>query len=316
MSERSCAVENPSYLNPDNNGNRREEVETLLAQEGLDPDLRFVLQNLRNRIPTEKPQTQEDGERLYTPKFALLVISGKGSVGNTSTADYAAKLYGIPQENVFHAGEVFREYDDKMKPDHPEHDSVAFIERPEQLDKIVDEAVLTKLMEASIESPMIVEAKLGGALLRYLEQQARSLGIDLPAPRAAILKWADSKKRMEIAKKKKGSTGLEAAEIRKQSSDRDARDKERFNTVHPWLQGFSNILEKNARDNEGNPIYQDFVDASDHDGPEEDFVDLNEKLLRLGLVIERERELRADVPFYIEDTRIDLLDDRRGTDIN
>lgn len=277
-------------------------IDASATQPEIEPenaDLSFVRRSLQSKVDTEQPNSTEAKEGEWVPKFALLVISGKGSVGNTSTADYAAKLYGIPEERVFHAGEKFREYRDRMNPEHPDHESVAFIERPEHLDQIIDELVIKKLLEASVENPMIVEAKLGGALLRYVEQQAKRLGATLPTPRAAILKWADRDKRAEIARKKEGTEVLTLKEIQKQSSERDKRDTEQWVKVHSWLQGYSNILDKNARDDEGNPLYQDFVDASEHSGPEEDFEDLNEKLVRLGLVVPKEREMHAEEEIWV-----------------
>lgn len=265
-----------------------ESFTTQTGDSGTNADLSFVRNKLKTMIGTEQQLPIENKEGHWIPKFALLVISGKGSVGNTSTANFTADMYGIPSEQVFHAGEIFREYRDKMHPDHPDHASVAFIQRPEHLDKIVDELVIKKIMDATPDKPLIIEAKLGAALLRYVEQQARALGIALPAPRAAILKWADSDKRVEIARKKAGTEVLPLREIRRQSADRDRADLEQWDSVHPWLSEYRNILDKNAKDDEGNPLYQDIVDASDHKGPHEDFDDLNEKLVRLGLVVPKE----------------------------
>lgn len=233
---------------------------------------------------SRRPDVLRTPEREWEPRFSVLLISGKGSSGNTSSANNLARLYGIPPERVFHGGEIFRKY---AKTDN----GLGYIPRPRSLDESVDSEIIDLITTATIETPIIIEAKLAGALNRHLEQIAQEAGVELSEARFSVLKWANQTKRTEIARNKKNTQRLSKQEIQRQSADRDARDYEQWVGTHPWLSEYTNILDKNARDNNGEPIYDLVVDASRNSGEEADTIHIHETLRLRGLVTERQRPI-------------------------
>lgn len=250
--------------------------------------------NMRPKgIQVELPpmeEIQRSPEQIYRAKFAALLIAGRGSSGNTSLAEGVAKLCGIPTDQIYFAGKIVREYDESQNPNHIPN-TVGPIERPAAVDESVDNEIVRRIKNSSPEQPQIIEGKMSGYLLRELEKEAKAKGETLPSPRIAILKWAPNKKRLQIARSKKGS--ITVKEIKAMEDQREADNLLRWENVHSPLKGYKNLLSKSARDDEGKELYQDVIDATKHSTAQEDIDELIEKLLRLDFIEPIEHELTA-----------------------
>lgn len=227
-------------------------------------------------------------EQLYVPHYAILTVAGRSSSGNSSFAKLIAAQHGISDDQLFSAGKVFRDYRGQTNPEQ-NYNSVEPIDRPAALDDDVDEYIAELYRNASIEHPQIVEAKLSGTKLRHLEQ----LGEPLPHPRISTIKWAPMKKRLFIARIKNPDSKL--SDLKEYTKGRDKDDPIKWDRVpsNAYLRDYTNILDKNARDNEGRPLYQIVVDSTNHKSVEEDVDYFNEELLRIGLIEPIPYELKA-----------------------
>ncbi len=214
-------------------------------------------------------------EREYEPLFAKSIISGSGSVGNTSFANRMATALGISSSRIFHAGEIVRARQNASR-------DVGYITRTQDLDREVDREI-TRLLSQATKIPTIIEAKLGAVFNRHLQQMSEELGIVLAGPRIAILKYANPEKRAIIARSKPGNEVFSLAELMEKSLERDRLDLKQWIQVHPWLADYHNIHEKDATDNHGKPIYDIVVDSSDST-LEEDIQYINQQLLQRGLL--------------------------------
>ena len=237
---------------------------------------------------SEKPIPSHQLENLssvqgkeYEPAFTRMTVSGKGSSGNSAFSHGVATRYGIPSDNVYHGGKIMREIlgvDDS---------AVGYIKRPFNLDRQIDRQIEVLLAQAT-RTPAIIEAKLGGVLNRHLEQQSRSLRVITQEPRVAVLKVASLEKRAQIAQSKPGNESISIEELIEKSLDRDKKDLAQWIRIHPWLAYYTDILGRDAKDNEGQPIYDLVVDSSES-SLEEDLDIAHEFLLTNGLVSEVRR---------------------------
>jgi len=179
------------------------------------------------------------------PNVSIL-ISGPSRTGKTTAANTLAERYGIRNVKI---GEIFREMTNI--------DTAKFVDRPEELDREMDEKQATMIRTASPEDPFILEARLA-AFLASIERRQRDL------PVVTVLFWAPERVRMERQLKKvlrddpQATVTLE--ELLAGERQREAGDRELWKRVHPELDD-RNVFDPAFADESGRPVYDLIVDS-------------------------------------------------------
>lgn len=176
-----------------------------------------------------------------------ILISGPSRTGKTTTADLLAARYGIERVKI---GEKFRELTGI--------DVAKWVDRPEDLDRQIDEMQAKLIREASAHKPFILEARLAA----FLASKERQVKPDLPI--ATVLFWAPEHVRMERqlrkARRDDPNTTLTIEDLRDGEREREARDLALWKAVHPDIDD-KNVFDPALTDSKGKPVYDFVVDT-------------------------------------------------------
>jgi cytidylate kinase len=176
-----------------------------------------------------------------------ILISGPSRTGKTTTAELLAARYGIDKVKI---GEEFRKLTGI--------DTSKFVDRPEDLDRQIDETQSRLIREATPDKPFILEARLAA----YLASKERQIRPDLPI--ITVLFWAPEHVRMERQLRKvrrdDPNTRLTLEDLRDGEREREARDLQLWEAVHPDIKG-KNIFDPDLTDDHGKPVYDLVVDT-------------------------------------------------------
>ncbi len=176
-----------------------------------------------------------------------ILISGPSRTGKTTTADLLAARYGIERVKI---GEKFRELTGI--------DVGKFVDRPEDLDRQIDEMQSELIRNATAREPFILEARLAA----FLASRERKTKPDLPI--ITVLFWAPEHVRMERQLKKARrddpNTKLTIEDLRDGEREREARDLLLWKAVHPDIDD-KNVFDPALTDDKGKPVYDFVVDT-------------------------------------------------------
>ena len=176
-----------------------------------------------------------------------ILISGPSRTGKTTTAELLAARYGIDKVKI---GEKFRELTGI--------DTSKFVDRPEELDRQIDEMQSKLIREATAQAPFILEARLAA----FLASKERMLKPDLPI--VTVLFWAPEHVRMERQLRKvrrdDPNTRVTLEDLRDKEREREAGDLRLWQAVHPDLIG-KNVFDPALTDDKGKPVYDFVVDT-------------------------------------------------------
>ena len=179
------------------------------------------------------------------PKVSIL-ISGPSRTGKTTAANVLAERYGIPNIKI---GEIFRE--------RTKIDTSKFVDRPQSLDREMDDYQADMIRSATADSPFILEARLA-AFLASKERQNRKL------PVATVLFWSPERVRMErqLRKVLRDQPGSNATleQLMEGERKREEGDRMLWKAVHPELDD-KNIFDPDLTDATGRPVYDLVVDS-------------------------------------------------------
>jgi cytidylate kinase len=176
-----------------------------------------------------------------------ILISGPSRTGKTTTAELLAARYNIDKVKI---GEKFRELTGI--------DTSKFVDRPEELDRQIDEMQSKLIREATPQAPFILEARLAA----FLASRERMLKPDLPI--VTVLFWAPEHVRMERQLRKvrrdDPNTRVTLEDLREKEREREAGDLKLWQAVHPDLIG-KNVFDPALTDDNGKPVYDLVVDT-------------------------------------------------------
>ena len=176
-----------------------------------------------------------------------ILISGPSRTGKTTTAELLAARYGIRKVKI---GEEFRRLTGI--------DTGKFVDRPEELDRQIDETQSRLIREATAKDPFILEARLAA----FLASKERRLQPDLPI--ITVLFWAPEHVRMERQLRKvrrdDPHTKLTLEDLRDGEREREARDLALWKAVHPDIDD-KNVFDPALTDDNGKPVYDLVVDT-------------------------------------------------------
>jgi cytidylate kinase len=179
------------------------------------------------------------------PNVSIL-ISGPSRTGKTTAANILAERYGIRNIKI---GELFREL--------THIDNAKFVDRPEALDREMDEKQAEMIRTASADDPFILEARLAAFLASKQRRTAEP-------PVVTVLFWAPERVRMERQLKKalrddpQSTATLE--DLLQGERKREAGDRELWKKVHPELDD-RNVFDPAFADENGRPVYDLIVDS-------------------------------------------------------
>lgn len=180
------------------------------------------------------------------PNVSIL-ISGPSRTGKTSAANILAARYGIPNIKI---GEEFRR--------RTGIDTSKFVDRPEELDRELDDFQSGMIREASASEPYILEARLAA----FLASRERSVNRALPI--VTVLFWAPENVRMErqLRKVRRDNPGSTATlqQLLAGEREREANDLALWKQVHPDLDD-KNVFDPELADEDGWPVYDLVVDT-------------------------------------------------------
>lgn len=176
-----------------------------------------------------------------------ILISGPSRTGKTTTAELLAARYGIDKVKI---GEKFRELTGI--------DTSKFVDRPEELDRQIDEMQSELIRGATTQAPFILEARLAA----FLASKERQLKPDLPI--VTVLFWAPEHVRMERQLRKvrrdDPNTRMTLEDLRDKEREREAGDLKLWRAVHPDLDN-KNVFDPALTDDRGKPVYDFVVDT-------------------------------------------------------
>ena len=176
-----------------------------------------------------------------------ILISGPSRTGKTTTAELLAARYNIDKVKI---GEKFRELTGI--------DTSKFVDRPEELDRQIDEMQSKLIREATAQAPFILEARLAA----FLASRERMLNPHLPI--VTVLFWAPEHVRMERQLRKvrrdDPNTRVTLEDLRDKEREREAGDLRLWQAVHPDLIG-KNVFDPALTDDKGKPVYDLVVDT-------------------------------------------------------
>ena len=176
-----------------------------------------------------------------------ILISGPSRTGKTTTAELLAARYGITKVKI---GEEFRKLTGI--------DTSKFVDRPEELDRQIDETQSRLIREATPDKPFILEARLAA----YLASKERHLRPDLPI--ITVLFWAPEHVRMERqlrkVRREDPHSKVTLEDLRDGEREREARDLALWKAVHPDIDD-KNIFDPGLTDEHGKPVYDLVVDT-------------------------------------------------------
>jgi cytidylate kinase len=187
--------------------------------------------------------TSNDAARK--PRVSIL-ISGPSRTGKTTAANILAERYGIPNKKI---GEEFRR--------RTGIDTSKFVDRPEELDRELDEVQSTMIREATPAAPFILEARLA-AYLASIERAQQQL------PIVTVLFWAPEHERMErqLRKVRRDEPGSKVTleQLRQGEREREAKDLALWRKVHPEIDN-KNVFDPSLTDEHGKPVYDLVIDT-------------------------------------------------------
>jgi cytidylate kinase len=176
-----------------------------------------------------------------------ILISGPSRTGKTTTAELLAARYNIDKVKI---GEKFRELTGI--------DTSKFVDRPEELDRQIDEMQSKLIREATAQTPFILEARLAA----FLASRERMLNPHLPI--VTVLFWAPEHVRMErqlrTVRRDDPNTRVTLEDLRDKEREREAGDLKLWQAVHPDLIG-KNVFDPALTDDNGKPVYDLVVDT-------------------------------------------------------
>ena len=176
-----------------------------------------------------------------------ILISGPSRTGKTTTAELLAARYGVDKVKI---GEKFRELTGI--------DTSKFVDRPEELDRQIDEMQSKLIREATSDKPFILEARLAA----FLASKERQIKPDLPI--VTCLFWAPEHVRMERQLRKvrrdDPHTKLTLEDLRDGEREREARDMALWKRVHSDIDD-KNVFDPGLTDENGKPVYDFVVDT-------------------------------------------------------
>ncbi|MEA2676839.1 MAG: CMP/dCMP kinase [Chloroflexota bacterium] len=176
-----------------------------------------------------------------------ILISGPSRTGKTTTAELLAARYGIDKVKI---GEKFRELTGI--------DTSKFVDRPEELDRQIDEMQSELIRNATVQAPFILEARLAA----FLASKERQLKPDLPI--VTVLFWAPEHVRMERqlrkVRREDPNTTVTLEDLRDREREREAGDLKLWRAVHPDLDD-KNVFDPALTDERGKPVYDFVVDT-------------------------------------------------------
>jgi cytidylate kinase len=176
-----------------------------------------------------------------------ILISGPSRTGKTTTAELLASRYRIDKVKI---GEEFRK--------RTGIDTSRFVDRPEALDREMDDIQSTLIREATVDKPFILEARLAA----WLASKERQVRPDLPI--ITVLFWAPEHVRMERQLRKvrrdDPHTKVTLEDLRDGEREREARDLALWKAVHPDLDD-KNVFDPALTDDKGKPVYDFVVDT-------------------------------------------------------
>jgi cytidylate kinase len=176
-----------------------------------------------------------------------ILISGPSRTGKTTTAELLAARYGIEKVKI---GERFRELTGI--------DTSKFVDRPEEMDREIDQMQSRLIREATADAPFILEARLAA----FLASKERQRNPELPI--VTVLFWAPEHVRMERQLRKvrrdDPNTRLTLEDLRDKEREREAGDLKLWRAVHPDLDN-KNVFDPALTDDRGKPVYDFVVDT-------------------------------------------------------
>ncbi len=176
-----------------------------------------------------------------------ILISGPSRTGKTTTAELLAARYGIDKVKI---GEKFRELTGI--------DTSKFVDRPEELDRQIDDMQSHLIREATPDAPFILEARLAA----FLASRERQGNPNLPI--VTVLFWAPEHVRMERqlrkVRREDPQTRLTLEDLRDKEREREAGDLKIWRAVHPELDD-KNVFDPALTDDRGKPVYDFVVDT-------------------------------------------------------
>jgi len=168
-------------------------------------------------------------------------------LGEAEAAELLAARYGIDKVKI---GEKFRELTGI--------DTSKFVDRPEELDRQIDEMQSKLIREATAQAPFILEARLAA----FLASKERQLQPELPI--VTVLFWAPEHVRMERQLRKvrrdDPNTRMTLEDLRDKEREREAGDLKLWRAVHPDLDN-KNVFDPALTDDRGKPVYDFVVDT-------------------------------------------------------
>jgi cytidylate kinase len=180
------------------------------------------------------------------PNVSIL-ISGPSRTGKTSAANILAERYGIRNVKI---GEEFRK--------RTGIDTSKFVDRPEELDREMDDMQSAMIRGARPDEPFILEARLAA----YLASRERAVQNDLPI--VTVLFWAPEEVRMQRQLRKvrrddpASTTTLE--ELLAGEREREARDLALWKEVHRELDD-KKVFDPELTDEHDRAVYDLVIDT-------------------------------------------------------